>query len=73
MMEQIEAAMYQKMKITGRLTKKTIEKMLGGEKDPTMDRGQREPIIKWFVDNQAALLLCDGRFPPWFQGFISRQ
>ncbi|KAA0723276.1 SH2 domain-containing protein 7 [Triplophysa tibetana] len=38
-----------------------------------MDRGQREPIIKWFVDNQAVLLLCDGRFPPWFQGFISRQ
>ncbi|XP_056606139.1 uncharacterized protein sh2d7 isoform X2 [Triplophysa dalaica] len=73
MMEQIEAAMYQNMKITGRLTKKKIEKILGGEKDPTMDRGRREPIIKWFVDNQAALLLCDGRFPPWFQGFISRQ
>lgn len=69
-MEQIEAAMYQKMKISERLNEKQMERMAG---DLTTDRGQREPIIKWFVETQAVLILCDGSFPPWFQGFISRQ
>ncbi|XP_065123930.1 uncharacterized protein sh2d7 [Paramisgurnus dabryanus] len=68
-MEQIEAAMYQKMKISG----KQMESMQGVERELTMDGGQREDIIRWFVDTQAALLLCDGSFLPWFKGFISRQ
>ncbi|KAK7176535.1 hypothetical protein R3I93_000691 [Phoxinus phoxinus] len=68
-MEQIEAAMYQKMKISERLNEKQMERMEG---DLTTDRGQREPILKWFVETQAVLILCDGSFPPWFQGFISR-
>jgi len=69
-MEQIEAAMYQKMKISERLNEKRMEQMEG---DLSMERGQREPILNWFVETQAVLILCDGRFPPWFQGFISRQ
>nr|XP_055058376.1 hematopoietic SH2 domain-containing protein [Misgurnus anguillicaudatus] len=68
-MEQIEAAMYQKMKISG----KQMENIQGVERDLTMEGGQREHIIRWFVDTQAALLLYDGSFPPWFKGFISRQ
>ncbi|XP_067307166.1 SH2 domain-containing protein 7 [Pseudorasbora parva] len=68
-MEQIEVAMYQKMQISDRLNEKQEERMEG---DLTTDRRQREPILKWFVETQAELILCDGRFPPWFQGFISR-
>lgn len=68
-MEQIEAAMYQKMKISG----KQMESMQGVEKELTLEGEQREHIIGWFVDTQAVLLLCDGSFPPWFKGFISRQ
>lgn len=69
-MEQIEAAMHQKMKIPEELNEKQMERMEG---DLTTDSGQREPILKWFVETQAVLILCDGSFPPWFQGFISRQ
>ncbi|KAI2662692.1 SH2 domain-containing protein 7 [Labeo rohita] len=69
-MEQIEAALYQKMKISEKLNEKQME---GEGGDLNMDRGlQREHILKWFVETQAVLILCDGRFPPWFQGFISR-
>uniref|UniRef100_A0A672MVV7 Hematopoietic SH2 domain-containing protein-like n=1 Tax=Sinocyclocheilus grahami TaxID=75366 RepID=A0A672MVV7_SINGR len=47
--------------------------MEGTGEDLTMDRGlQKEHILKWFVETQAVLILCDGSFPPWFQGFISR-
>lgn len=69
-MEQIEAAMYQKMKIPEGLNEKQMERKEG---DLTKDSGQREPILKWFMETQAVLILCDGSFPPWFQGFISRQ
>ncbi|KAL0189066.1 hypothetical protein M9458_016165, partial [Cirrhinus mrigala] len=70
-MEQIEAALYQKMKISEKLNEKQME---GEGGDLNMGRGlQREHILKWFVETQAVLILCDGRFPPWFQGFISRQ
>ncbi|XP_056317495.1 hematopoietic SH2 domain-containing protein [Danio aesculapii] len=65
-MEQIEAAMYQKMKKSDRLNE---EKMEGF----TMEGGQREQILQWFVETQAMFILSDGNFPPWFQGFISRQ
>lgn len=71
-MEQIEAALYQKMKISGALTEKQMERTQGVGRD-LMDRGQREHIIRWFVDTQATLLLCHGSFPLWFQGFISRR
>ncbi len=73
-MEQIEAALYQKMKISEKLNEKQMERMEGTGEDLTMDRGlQKEHILKWFVETQAVLILCDGSFPPWFQGFISRQ
>ncbi|XP_016128717.1 hematopoietic SH2 domain-containing protein-like [Sinocyclocheilus grahami] len=72
-MEQIEAALYQKMKISEKLNEKQMERMEGTGEDLTMDRGlQKEHILKWFVETQAVLILCDGSFPPWFQGFISR-
>ncbi|XP_016138228.1 SH2 domain-containing protein 7 [Sinocyclocheilus grahami] len=72
-MEQIEAALYQKMKISEKLNEKQMERMEGVGGDLTMDREQqREHILKWFVETQAVLILCDGSFPPWFQGFISR-
>lgn len=69
-MEQIKAAMNQKMKIPEGLNEKQMERMEG---DLTTDSGQREAILKWFVETQAVRILCDGSFPPWFQGFISRQ
>lgn len=73
-MEQIEAALYKKMKISEKLNEKQMERMEGTGEDLTMDRGlQKEHILKWFVETQAVLILCDGSFPPWFQGFISRQ
>uniref|UniRef100_A0A8C2HET7 Si:ch211-112g6.4 n=1 Tax=Cyprinus carpio TaxID=7962 RepID=A0A8C2HET7_CYPCA len=73
-MEQIEAALYQKMKISEKLNEKQMERMEGTGEDLTMDRGlQKEHILKWFVETQAVLILSDGSFPPWFQGFISRQ
>ncbi|XP_016409647.1 SH2 domain-containing protein 7-like [Sinocyclocheilus rhinocerous] len=72
-MEQIEAALYQKMTISEKLNEKQMERMEGVGGDLTMDREQqREHILKWFVETQAVLILCDGSFPPWFQGFISR-
>ncbi|XP_051569146.1 uncharacterized protein sh2d7 [Myxocyprinus asiaticus] len=72
-MEQIEAAISQKMKKSGSLNEKQMEKMEGVGKDLTVDRGQREDILRWFVETQAVSVLFDGSFPPWFQGFISRQ
>ncbi|KAK2913761.1 hypothetical protein Q8A67_002160 [Cirrhinus molitorella] len=69
-MEQIEAALYQRMKISEKLNEKQMEGVGG---DLNMDRGlQSEHILKWFVETQAVFILCDGSFPPWFQGFISR-
>ncbi|KTG38332.1 hypothetical protein cypCar_00017171 [Cyprinus carpio] len=73
-MEQIEAALYKKMKISEKLNEKQMERMEGVGEDLTMAREQqREHILKWFVETQAVLILSDGSFPPWFQGFISRQ
>ncbi|XP_059378380.1 SH2 domain-containing protein 7 [Carassius carassius] len=72
-MEQIEAALYQKKKRSEKLNERQMERMEGTGKDLSMDRGlQKEHILKWFVETQAVLILCDGSFPPWFQGFISR-
>ncbi|XP_026067691.1 SH2 domain-containing protein 7 isoform X2 [Carassius auratus] len=71
-MEQIEAALYQK-KRSEKLNEKQMERIEGMGEDFSMDRGlQKEHILKWFVETQAVLILCDGSFPPWFQGFISR-
>ncbi|KAG9267193.1 SH2 domain-containing protein 7-like [Astyanax mexicanus] len=35
--------------------------------------GLKQPVLKWFTETQADLLLSDGNFPAWFRGFISRQ
>ncbi|XP_026072753.1 uncharacterized protein LOC113052556 [Carassius auratus] len=73
-MEQIKAALYKKMKISENLNEKQMERLEGVGGDLTMAREQqREHILKWFVETQAVHILCDGSFPPWFQGFISRQ
>ncbi|XP_043100936.1 uncharacterized protein sh2d7 [Puntigrus tetrazona] len=71
-MEQIEAALYQKMKMK-KINEMPMEGMEGTGEELKMDRGvQKEHILKWFVESQAVHILCDGRFPAWFQGFISR-
>lgn len=33
----------------------------------------RELALKWFTETQAPLILHNGNFPEWFQGFISRK
>ncbi|TSM52290.1 SH2 domain-containing protein 7 [Bagarius yarrelli] len=33
----------------------------------------RELALKWFTETQAPLILHNGNFPAWFQGFISRK
>ncbi|XP_072529781.1 uncharacterized protein [Salminus brasiliensis] len=33
----------------------------------------RELALKWFTETQAPLILHEGNFPAWFQGFISRK
>ncbi|XP_036391461.1 SH2 domain-containing protein 7 [Megalops cyprinoides] len=33
----------------------------------------RELALRWFTETQAPLILHDGNFPSWFQGFITRK
>ena len=33
----------------------------------------RELALKWFTETQAPLILHNGMFPDWFQGFITRK
>ncbi|KAI4872198.1 hypothetical protein NFI96_031038 [Prochilodus magdalenae] len=33
----------------------------------------RELALRWFTETQAPLILHEGNFPAWFQGFISRK
>lgn len=32
-----------------------------------------ELTAKWFIDTQVPLIIRNGFFPTWFQGFITRQ
>ncbi|XP_028814719.1 SH2 domain-containing protein 7 isoform X2 [Denticeps clupeoides] len=40
--------------------------------DSTEDR-LKDLALKWFTETQAPLILHNGNFPEWFQGFISRK
>lgn len=33
----------------------------------------RDLALKWFTNTQAPLILHEGNFPAWFQGFITRK
>ncbi|XP_056135391.1 SH2 domain-containing protein 7-like [Lampris incognitus] len=37
------------------------------------DGGLKELVLRWFTETQSPLLLPDGSFPDWFQGFTSRR
>lgn len=37
------------------------------------DGGLKELVLRWFTETQAQLLLSDGQFPGWFQGFAARK
>lgn len=37
------------------------------------DSTLRELALKWFTETQAPLILHEGNFPTWFQGFITRK
>lgn len=44
--------------------------------DPSMEvseRGLKELVLRWFMETQASLILSNGNFPDWFQGFAGRQ
>lgn len=44
--------------------------------DPSMEaseRGLKELVLRWFMETQASLILSNGNFPDWFQGFAVRQ
>ncbi|XP_007228324.2 SH2 domain-containing protein 7 [Astyanax mexicanus] len=47
----------------------------GGADSPleTTESKLRELALKWFTETQAPLILHEGNFPAWFQGFISRK
>ncbi|XP_039992191.1 SH2 domain-containing protein 7 [Xiphias gladius] len=51
-----------------------MEKKLGV--DPQMETpegGLKELVLRWFTETQAALILNNGNFPDWFQGFAARK
>ncbi|XP_068177151.1 SH2 domain-containing protein 7 [Antennarius striatus] len=37
------------------------------------DGGLKELVLRWFTDTQAPLILNNGNFPDWFQGFSARK
>ncbi|XP_030620994.1 SH2 domain-containing protein 7 [Chanos chanos] len=74
-MEQTHTSM-DLMKGSDRLGELQMDGSGEGERELRMDRsegGLKDLILKWFMETQAALILCEGNFPSWFQGFISRQ
>ncbi|XP_067292678.1 SH2 domain-containing protein 7-like isoform X2 [Pseudorasbora parva] len=44
-----------------------------GEVQENTESRLRELALKWFTETQAPLILHNGNFPEWFQGFISRK
>lgn len=44
-----------------------------GKDKQRSEGGLKEQILRWFAETQAPLVLCDGTFPTWFHGFVSRQ
>ncbi|KAF4095244.1 hematopoietic SH2 domain-containing protein homolog [Onychostoma macrolepis] len=45
----------------------------GGDVQESTESRLRELALKWFTETQAPLILHNGNFPEWFQGFISRK
>ncbi|KAK2867352.1 hypothetical protein QQF64_023042 [Cirrhinus molitorella] len=45
----------------------------GGDVQENTESRLRELALKWFTETQAPLILHNGNFPEWFQGFISRK
>lgn len=44
--------------------------------DPNMEAsegGLKELVLRWFMETQASLILNNGNFPDWFQGFAARK
>lgn len=39
----------------------------------TSDGGLKELVLRWFTGTQASVILHDGSFPDWFQGFAARK
>lgn len=35
--------------------------------------GLKELVLRWFMETQAPLILSNGNFPDWFQGFAVRK
>lgn len=35
--------------------------------------GLKELVLRWFTGTQALLILHNGNFPDWFQGFTARK
>ncbi|KTG40425.1 hypothetical protein cypCar_00011575 [Cyprinus carpio] len=44
-----------------------------GDVQESTESRLRELALKWFTETQAPLILHNGNFPEWFQGFISRK
>lgn len=40
--------------------------------EPT-EGGLKELVLRWFTETQAPLILNNGNFPDWFQGFAARK
>ncbi|KAL7854344.1 hypothetical protein SRHO_G00165340 [Serrasalmus rhombeus] len=68
-MEEIQAAMKSR---SARL-KMCADKTEGTEWMERTEGGLREQVLRWFVETQASLILCNGNFPTWFHGFVRRQ
>ncbi|KAK1890892.1 SH2 domain containing protein 7 [Dissostichus eleginoides] len=39
----------------------------------TSEGGLKELVLRWFTETQAPLILNNGNFPDWFQGFVARK
>ncbi|KAK5874468.1 hypothetical protein PBY51_019410 [Eleginops maclovinus] len=39
----------------------------------TSEGGLKELVLKWFTETQAPLIVNNGNFPDWFQGFVARK
>ncbi|KAI4830770.1 hypothetical protein KUCAC02_002383 [Chaenocephalus aceratus] len=39
----------------------------------TSEGGLKELVLRWFSETQAPLILNNGNFPDWFQGFVARK
>ncbi|KAM7014923.1 hematopoietic SH2 domain-containing protein homolog, partial [Tautogolabrus adspersus] len=51
-----------------------MEKMSGVDlHTETSEGGLKELVLRWFTETQAPLILNNGNFPDWFQGFAARK